>query len=61
MSSTMHSIRQERLSELVTQLSGAPLDHSRSVLADAMDRNVDAGDFLRDVAGALVAIRSLPV
>lgn len=61
MSSTMHSIRQERLSELVTQLSGAPLDHSRSVLADAMDPNVPAGDFLRDVAGALVAIRSLTV
>ena len=59
MSSTMHSIRQERLSELVTQLSGAPLDHSRIVLADAMDQNLHAGDSLRDVAGALVAIRSI--
>ncbi|MEZ5245786.1 MAG: hypothetical protein R2707_11850 [Acidimicrobiales bacterium] len=61
MSSTIHSIRQERLSELVTQLSGAPLEHSRSVLADAMDHNLHAGDSLRDVAGALVAIRSIAV
>lgn len=51
-------IRQERLSEFVTQLTGAPLDRSRSALADAMDRNLHAGDSLWDVAGALVSIRS---
>jgi hypothetical protein len=54
-------IRQERLSELVTQLTGAPLDHSRSALADSMDHNLHAGDSLWDVAGALVAIRSIAV
>lgn len=58
MSITTQSIRQERLSELVTQLTGAPLDHSRSMLAEAMDRNPHAGDTLRDVADALVAVRS---
>lgn len=51
------SIRQERLSELVTQLTGAPLDRSRTALAAAMDRNLHAGDSLWDVADALVAVR----
>jgi len=58
MRSATQRIRQERLSELVTQLTGAPLDHSRSALADAMDRNLYAGDSLWDVADALVAVRS---
>ncbi len=52
------SIRQERLSELVTQLTGAPLDLSRTALAEAMDRNLHAGDSHWDVADALVAVRS---
>ncbi len=59
MSTATPSIRQERLSELVTQLTGAPLDHSRSALAEAMDRNLHAGDSLWDVADALVSVRTL--
>ena len=58
MSTATNIIRQERLSELVTQLTGAPLDHSRSALAQAMDRNLYAGDSLWDVADALVTVRS---
>lgn len=59
MSTATQSIRQERLSELVTQLTGAPLDRSRSALAQAMDRNLNAGDSLWDVADALVAVRAV--
>ena len=58
MSTATQSIRQERLSELVTQLTGAPLDRSRSAMASAMDRNLHAGDTLRDVADALLAVRA---
>lgn len=58
MRTATQSIRQERLSELVTQLTGAPLDHSRTALASAMDRNLHAGDSLRDVADALLAVRA---
>lgn len=51
-------IRQERLSELVTQLCGAPLDRSRVAVAQATLRNARDGDTLRDVADALVSIRA---
>ncbi len=51
------TIRQERLSELVTQLSGAPLDRSRAAVADASAGRGD-GDSLRRVAQALVTIQT---
>jgi hypothetical protein len=50
-------IRQERLSELVTQLSGAPLDRSRAAVADAAHAGDDR-DSLRRVARALVTIQT---
>lgn len=49
--------QQERLSELVTQLSGAPLDRSRAELRAASTRNLGA-DSLWNVAEALIALRT---
>lgn len=49
--------RHERLSELVTQLSGAPLERSRAAVADATLRN-DGADSLWNVADALISIRT---
>ena len=45
----------ERLSELVTQLSGAPLERSRAEVVAASRRNAGA-DSLWNVAEALIAI-----
>lgn len=49
--------RHERISELVTQLTGAPLERSRSVVAESSERH-GAADTLWNVADALIAIRT---
>lgn len=48
-------VRHERLSELVTQLSGAPLERSRQAVEAASCFDMD--DELHTVADALVRIR----
>ena len=57
MNSTERPLRQDRLTELVTHLSGAPMDHARSAVHDAADRNGVWGDSLLNVADALVTLR----
>lgn len=49
-----HEMRIERLSELVTQLSGAPLERSRTAVGESSERS--GADSLRNVAEALVSI-----
>lgn len=50
-----HPLRQERLSELVSHLSGAPLDWSRQVVDESTRRTDDS---LLSVADALVTLRN---
>ena len=58
MLSTANPVRHERLSELVTQLSGAPLDRSRQAIEEASSRP-QADDGLHTLADALVQVRAL--
>ena len=55
---TERPLRQDRLSELVTHLSGAPMDHARVAVSDAADRNGVWGDSLLNIADALVSLRT---
>ncbi len=57
MTVSMRPLREERLSELVTHLSGAPMDRSREAVSDAASRNSTWGDNLLNVAEALVSLR----
>ena len=54
-------LRQERLSELVSHLSGAPLEQSRRVVDDSARRSGTVGDSLFNVAEALVSLRGVAV
>ena len=47
----------DRLTELVTLLTGANGDAAREAVADAVDRHGDWGDGLLNVAEALVTLR----
>jgi hypothetical protein len=47
----------DRLTELVTLLTGANGDTAREAVADAVDRHGDWGDGLLNVAEALVTLR----
>ena len=59
MNSTPRPARQERLTELVTHLSGAPMDQARMAVTDAVSNNGPWGDdSLRDIAEALVTLRT---
>ena len=49
----------DRLTELVTLLTGTHGDTVREAVADAVDRHGDWGDGLLNVAEALVALRHL--
>ena len=50
--------RTDRLTELVTHLSGAPLPSARVAVNDATERNGVWGDNLLQVADALVTLRA---
>lgn len=56
MSTPLRPLREERLSELVAHLSGAPMDRSREAVSEAASRNSVWGDNLLNVADALVAL-----
>lgn len=58
MNDTQRPLRQDRLTELVAHLTGAPLDHARTAVSAAADRNGVWGDSLRNVADALVTIQT---
>lgn len=47
----------DRLTELVTHLSGAPGEAAREAVIDAVTRNGEWGDNLLNIADALVAVR----
>ncbi len=57
MNTTERPLRQDRLTELVTHLSGAPMDHARTAVDEAAERNGIWGDSLLNVAAALVTLR----
>jgi hypothetical protein len=59
MTSNDRPLRHDRLSELVTHLSGAPMDHARVAVSDAADRNGVWGDSLLNIADALVTLRAV--
>ena len=60
MTTAERTIQDERLSELVTQLTGAPLDRSREAIRDVATRRTGIPDELQELAEALVQIRSIP-
>lgn len=57
MTNSERPLREDRLTELVTHLSGAPMDHARVAITDAAEQNGLWGDSLLNLAHALVSLR----
>lgn len=61
MKTSSNPLHRERLSELVSHLSGAPLDRSRQMVNESTRRTGTTEDSLFNVADALVSLRGVGV
>ena len=58
MDTTPRPLRQERITELVTHLTGAPMDQARVAVTHARSNQGPWSDSLTNIAEALVSLRT---